>query len=79
MQPMHFCGLCLVECGQDAHTHVAQCNANPNADRSPFVSAEVFAVVQRERRQRVLTAYFTTSVPDQTLRNEVVRRAKEGP
>ncbi len=73
---VHFCGLCLADCGQDAHAHVRQCPLNPNADKNYFVSAEVFARLQRERRQRLVNEYLAASIPDQRLRAEVVRRAK---
>jgi hypothetical protein len=72
----HFCGLCLADCGQDAHPHVARCNLNPNADKDYFVSAEVFARLQRDRRQRLVSEYLANTIPDQRMRAEVVRRAK---
>ncbi len=72
---IHFCGLCLADCGDDAHAHVANCAANPNQDKSVFVSAEVYARVQKERRQKMLTDYLNNTIVDKAIRAEVIRRA----
>ena len=49
--------LSQIDCGQDAHTHVAGCRLN-RANRQVFASRELFEQCQRERRATAVRAYL---------------------
>jgi serine/threonine protein kinase len=55
----NFCGFCLVDCGADAHRHVANCRLNPKGDWDPlFPPAHVWQRAQQQRRQEKLQPYW---------------------
>ena len=49
---MPFCSYCLLDCGADAHGHVARCQLNPR--REVFSRKERFLEAQAQRRLRML-------------------------
>ena len=52
----NFCGFCLVDCGADAHAHVANCPLNPSED--VFPSRQVWERAQQRRRRELLQPYW---------------------
>mmetsp|Transcript_75679 Transcript_75679/g.204365 ORF Transcript_75679/g.204365 Transcript_75679/m.204365 type:complete len:99 (+) Transcript_75679:595-891(+) len=61
-----FCGLCLMDCGADAHQHVQSCNSH----HGYFMTALDWEAFQKKRRLKALKAYLDTDVP-QNLREKV--------
>eukprot|EP00808_Paulinella_micropora_P029989 g28326.t1 len=55
-----FCAWCLQDCGQDAHAHVARCNANAAPGRDVYSTVAMFEQAQRARRQRLVREYLRT-------------------
>ena len=60
-----FCAFCLADCGDDEHAHVLACCFNIAPGRDHFMPISVFNQVQKERRQRLLGAYFRERVADE--------------
>eukprot|EP00960_Hanusia_phi_P028058 747184-Hanusia_phi.AAC.2 len=52
-----FCALCLQDCGEDAHQHVASCRLNHTGDL--FTSLENFQSIQNARRVANLRAFMS--------------------
>ncbi len=52
----NFCGFCLVECGADAHGHVANCSLNPSGD--VFPPPDMWQRAMQQRRRVKLQAYW---------------------
>ena len=53
-----FCAWCLVDCGVDAHRHVAHCRHNRAPGRAVFGTAEQFVASQKERREQAVRQYI---------------------
>ncbi len=49
----HFCALCLIDCGADAHAHVAHCIDNPTPG-NVFISQEQFNKQHSKRRENLI-------------------------
>ncbi len=49
----HFCALCLMDCGTDAHRHVANCKDNPTPGNL-FISQEQFNKQHSKRRENLI-------------------------
>jgi hypothetical protein len=52
-----FCAWCLVDCGSDAHRHVASCH-HSLANGQVFASADLFTQCQRRRCERLVRDYL---------------------
>eukprot|EP00668_Euglena_longa_P038156 GGOE01049141.1.p2 GENE.GGOE01049141.1~~GGOE01049141.1.p2 ORF type:complete len:278 (+),score=67.21 GGOE01049141.1:54-887(+) len=58
--PCAFCAWCGKDCGADAHSHVAHCNEKPPGHNDVFATADVWRGQQRQRRQRLVSAYLNS-------------------
>ncbi|KAJ1474173.1 hypothetical protein T484DRAFT_1911800, partial [Baffinella frigidus] len=56
-----FCAYCLLDCGGDAHGHVARCQWNPR--REVFSRKERFLEAQAQRRLRMLRTLLASLPP----------------
>ncbi|KNC76659.1 serine/threonine protein kinase, variant 2 [Sphaeroforma arctica JP610] len=68
-----FCGLCLEDCGRDAHVHVAHCQWNPNEDGDVFVEEKSVAAIQ-DRVKGAKIADYLNNVQSQAVRIGVEER-----
>lgn len=65
--PCNFCGLCLKDCGSNAHGHVSECSKNPTT--SVFVDQREIQNVHRQMKQERLRMHL------QTIKKPKIRRA----
>ena len=71
----HFCALCQVDCGADAHAHVPNCELNPS--RSVYVSTPVWKQIvgkQNRVKLRALWNSFSENMKTQLSKNNSVRQ-----
>ena len=67
---------CLTDCGEDAHDHVATCDAKPlGADRH-FATAMQYNSAWRHRRQRLLDDYLTVELRDKDIQAKVEQQLR---
>ena len=60
----HFCALCQLDCGSDAHTHVANCDLNPNS--SVFISMpEWQKIIEQQNRIKISKLWKNYTKEDQ--------------
>ena len=58
--PCKFCGWCLADCGNDAHTHVLTCPNKPPGADSYFGTKDQFKKVHQVRQKSMLQTYLLT-------------------
>ena len=64
-----FCGLCLVDCGDDAHAHVRRCDLN-EWNGGYFASEAQWQAVQNRRKAQQLRTYLE-GIADEAMRGRV--------
>jgi hypothetical protein len=57
-----FCAWCQKDCGGDAHSHVAHCDAKPPGADTFYDTRGEFMVVQRQRQRVAIERYFQNEV-----------------
>jgi hypothetical protein len=65
-----FCAWCQVDCGRDAHAHVAQCSEAPRGASPTFPGPGVWERSQRARQSQKAKGYLH-AITDAELRNQV--------
>ena len=53
-----FCSWCLLDCGGDAHRHVANCPYNLAPGKNVFANDQLIAEGRKKRQERELKSYF---------------------
>lgn len=72
-----FCGWCLMDCGNDAHSHVKICQHSPPAYRGSYYGTmQEFNQVHRTKRRERVLAYIRSEVDigDQESVKELIRQ-----
>ena len=65
-----FCGLCLADCGHDAHAHVARCRLN-EWNGNYFVPEAAWHAAQIRRKRGLVVEYLQARVADEDMRQRV--------
>jgi hypothetical protein len=74
----NFCGWCFKDCGDNAHSHVADCPEKPTdagtfyANPVATVSEQMFAAQNNRRRERQLRAFFEEEVDADILEKVLI-------
>eukprot|EP00942_MAST-04A_sp_MAST-4A-sp1_P008605 g8605.t1 len=71
----HFCALCQIDCGADAHSHVKECALNPQPG-GYFVSEDKWkSIINEEKRKKLLSLWNTLNEKEVDIfsRDKVVR------
>ncbi|XP_037047411.1 uncharacterized protein LOC119082138 isoform X2 [Bradysia coprophila] len=69
-----FCGLCLANCGSDAHSHVRSCPKNPGTDY--YVSQRDLQAVHLDMRNRKLRDYLSQHRLNSTVHRQIIEKIR---